>query len=41
MLLIYLDDLIVFSKTKDEHLERPDKVFTTLKEHGLKLKAKK
>ena len=41
MLLIYLDDLIVFSKTVDEHLQRLDKVFTVLKEHGLKLKAKK
>lgn len=41
ILLTYLDDLIVYSKTIDEHLERLDKVFTKLKEHGLKLKGKK
>lgn len=41
ILLTYLDDLIGYSKTIDEHLERLDKVFTKLKEHGLKLKGKK
>jgi hypothetical protein len=41
ILLIYLDDLIIYSTTIEEHIERLDKVFTRLKEHGLKLKGKK
>ena len=40
-LLIYLDDLIIFSKTFEEHLERLQLVFDRLKEHGLKLKPSK
>ena len=40
-LLIYLDDLIIFSKTFDEHLERLQLVFDRLQEHGLKLKPSK
>ena len=40
-LLIYLDDLIIFSKTFDEHLERLQLVFSRLQEHGLKLKPSK
>uniref|UniRef100_A0A8P4KEB8 ribonuclease H n=1 Tax=Dicentrarchus labrax TaxID=13489 RepID=A0A8P4KEB8_DICLA len=40
-LLIYLNDLIIFSKTFDEHLERLQPVFDRLKEHGLKLKPSK
>lgn len=40
-LLIYLDDLIIFSKTFDEHLERLQGVFDRLREHGLKLKPSK
>ena len=39
--LIYLDDVIVFSQTFDEHLERLQTVFNRLKEHGLKLKPTK
>ncbi len=40
-LLIYLDDLIIFSKTFDEHLERLQLVFDRLQRHGLKLKPSK
>lgn len=40
-LLIYLDDLIIFSKTFDEHLKSLQLVFNRLQEHGLKLKPSK
>ena len=39
--LIYLDDVIIFSQTKEEHLERMHVVFDCLCEHGLKLKPSK
>ena len=39
--LIYLDDVIVFSDTPDEHLRRMCVVFNCLREHGLKLKPSK
>ena len=39
--LIYLDDVIVFSKTPEEHLRRMHVVFNCLREHGLKLKPSK
>ena len=39
--LIYLDDVIVFSDTPDEHLQRIRVVFDCLREHGLKLKPSK
>ena len=39
--LIYLDDVIVFSDTPDEHLWRMHVVFNRLREHGLKLKPSK
>ena len=39
--LVYLDDIIVFSKTVDEHIEHITAVFKILAENGLKLKAKK
>ena len=35
--LIYLDDVIIFSQTEEEHLERMHVVFDCLQEHGLKL----
>ena len=39
--LIYLDDVIVFSHTEEEHLERMRVIFDCLREHGLKLKPSK
>ena len=39
--LIYLDDVIVFSHTEEEHLERMHVIFDCLREHGLKLKPSK
>ncbi|RXN22438.1 Transposon Ty3-G Gag-Pol poly [Labeo rohita] len=40
-LLIYLDDIIIFSKSFNEHLERLQLAFDRLREHGLKLKPSK
>ena len=39
--LIYLDDMIVFSRTKEEHLHRLQVVFGRFLKHGLKLKPSK
>ena len=39
--LIYLDDVIVYSKTPEEHLQRMRVMFDCLHEHGLKLKPTK
>ena len=39
--LIYLDDVIVFSETPEEHLQRMCVVFDRLREHSLKLKLSK
>ena len=39
--LIYLDDIIIFSKTFAEHLIRLENVFRQLELHGLKLKGSK
>ena len=39
--LIYLDDVIVYSKTPEEHLQRMRVIFDCLREHGLKLKPTK
>ena len=39
--LIYLDNMIVFSRTEEEHLHRLRVVFTHFLEHGLKLKPSK
>ncbi|KZR99842.1 Uncharacterized protein APZ42_004142, partial [Daphnia magna] len=35
--LVYLDDIIVFSKTKEEHLHNLERIFNLLKEANLKL----
>ena len=40
-LLIYLDDIIVYSSTFEEHLHRLELVFSRLQTHGLKLKPSK
>ena len=39
--LIYLDDVIIFSSTFEEHLDRLEAVFTRLQQNNLKLKASK
>ena len=39
--IIYLDDIIIFSKTPEEHLKRLRMVFEKLSESGLKLKPSK
>ena len=39
--LVYLDDIIVFSKTLDDHIKHLATVFKLLAENGLKLKLKK
>ena len=39
--LIYLDDIIIFSKTFEEHISRLENCFERLQQHGLKLKGSK
>ena len=39
--LIYLDEIIIFTKTFDEHIKRLENVFKQLEQHELKLKASK
>ena len=39
--VIYLDDVIVFGKTFDEHLNRLNEVLERFRDAGLKLKPKK
>lgn len=40
-LLLYLDDIIIFSSTFEQHLQRLDLVLTRLQQHNLKLKLQK
>ena len=40
-LLLYLDDIVIFSQTFDQHLQRLELVLTRLKKHHLKLKLSK
>ena len=37
----YLDDIIIFSKSEEEHLEHLEEIFTRLRKFGLKMKRKK
>ena len=37
----YLDDIIIFSKTEEEHLEHLERIFKKLREYGLKMKREK
>ena len=37
----YLDDIIIFSKSKEEHLEHLEKIFQELREYRLKMKREK
>ena len=41
LVLIYLDDLLICSKTIEEHIEHLEKVFSVLSKAGLSLKASK
>ena len=40
-IILYLDDILIFSTTMEEHLERLDCVLTRLNRFGLKVKGKK
>lgn len=37
ILLVYLDDIVIYSRTIDEHISRLDTLFHKQREHGLKL----
>ena len=37
----YLDDIIIFSKTEEEHLQHLEEIFECLRKAGLKLKLQK
>ena len=39
--IVYLDDIIIFSQTEEEHLKHLEIIFRRLKEAGLKLKRSK
>ena len=41
MYIPYLDDIIVFSETFQDHIEQLRKILTHLREHGVKLKPKR
>lgn len=33
--VVYLDDILIFNKTWEEHIQHVDQVFSTLQDHGL------
>ena len=37
----YLDDIIIFSKTEEEHLQHLEEIFIRLRKFGLKMKREK
>jgi predicted aspartyl protease/transposase InsO family protein len=39
--LVYIDDIVIFSRTQAEHIDRLEQVLRRLKEHNLKLKPDK
>jgi hypothetical protein len=39
--LVYTDDIVIFSRTQAEHIDRLEQVLRRLKEHNLKLKPEK
>lgn len=39
--LVYIDDILVFSKTREKHIEHLKKVFKTFKDNGLIISKKK
>src|SRR5947209_3403852 len=39
--LVYIDDVIIYSKTEEEHLDHIDKFLNIIEEKGFKVKAKK
>ena len=39
--MIYLDDIIIFSKNEEDHLRHPEEVFHQLRQAGLKMKCSK
>ena len=41
LIYLYLDDIIIFSKSFDEHLVNMENVFKQLEYHGMKLKGSK
>jgi hypothetical protein len=41
ILILYLDDILIFARTFEEMLERLEVVFKRLQEYGLKIKVKK
>lgn len=41
ILLVYKDEILIYSRTFEEHLERLEMVLTRLRKHGLKLKLDK
>ena len=41
VLIVYLNDILVYSKTADEHIERLEMVLQKLQQHGMRLELRK